>query len=567
MAEIDKPLLARAIREWEQAAHRQKGQVLGEWLRVLGISRNAFYREVSEWGRMKERKPRRDRGNGRVRRLEEHVRRLWQVKHRPPPGQRLGSTEGALAYAVKNGIVPPELADVPVGSLNRLARELGLQAAPERQTRFQAAYANQVHQFDASHSEHFIPKRRDGDGWVLGMRRRRQKNKDKFEGLKLIAYGVCDDYSGLRLSRYLVAPGESALGSIEFLQWAWSYAEEHAPFEGWPDELYVDNGPLARHQAFEAFAARMGLTVTRHLPDKSRCTGKVENNWRSLWKRFETEYFFNPDWERFEISLAELNQEKAAFWKTWNQRRHRCLPVSRELAWHQSITQRGGVPRVLPDAWDTVFVEAERQIDAAGCFDFKGRTYQVDEIWACQAKIFCSITDGAIIVQNSRDGKRYRAKPFELRAWGDFRGAPKSELERLKEADDGKALKVPAPPSWVKEAGNVVVLPPRTAEVRESNFVLPEPGGHTGPPLQGLEELVAGVRVIERETAEGGCPTMEEPLAPTLEQYIDLKIKARARRLSPREANFVTWYEEAHAAMMEQFKGDIEMRVRLAAVE
>jgi hypothetical protein len=568
MAEIDKPLLARAIREWEQAAHRLKGQVLREWLKVLGIGRNAFYREAQEWGRMKDRKERRDKGNGQIQQLESELLRIWQVKHRPPPGQRLGSTEGALAYAVKNGIVPEEMAAVPVGSLNRMARELGLQASPERQTRFEAAYANQVHQFDASHSEHFIPKRRVGDDWILGMRRRREKNKDKFEGLKVVAYGVCDDYSGLRLSRYTVAPGESALGSIDFLQWAWSYAAEHAPFEGWADELYVDNGPLARHQAFDAFAERLGLKVTPHLPYKSRCTGKVENNWKILWKRFETEYLFNPDWERFEITLAELNHEAAAFWKTWNQRRHRHLPESREAVWHQSILARGGVVRVEADAWDTIFVEAERKLDAAGCFDFKGAAFQVDEIWACKVKVFCDIKDQSVIVQDQRDGKRYRAKPFQVRTWGEFRGAPKSELEILKAADEGKAAKIPAPPSWIREAGNVVVLPPRAAEVRESGFVMPELGRPTGSPLQGVEDLAAGVRVIERDTAEGGCAPPDDPLAPTLEQYTDLQIKvARGQRLSPREAAFLPWFEGAYGALLQQFGADVDMRVRLAVVE
>jgi hypothetical protein len=272
--------------------------VMQEWLAVLGISRNAFYREVREWGEMKDRKPRRDKGERKmaIPDLKEKVERLWQLKHRPPPGVRLGSTETALIYGVETGQVPPELLGVPIGSLNRMARELGLQANSERQTRWQAAYANQLHQFDSSHSEHFFPVRPDGDDWILRLRPRRMKNKEKVEGLAVIAYGLCDDHSGLRLSRYTVAAGESALGSLEFLKWAWSYDPGHAPFEGWPDELYVDNGPLVRHKAFDEFAARLGLKVTAHLPYKSRCTGKVENNWRTQWRKFENQYFYNPAW-------------------------------------------------------------------------------------------------------------------------------------------------------------------------------------------------------------------------------------------------------------------------------
>jgi hypothetical protein len=566
MAEVDKPIMARAIADWRGAPHRLKGQVMKEWLAVLGISRNAFYREAQEWGDTPDRKVRRDKGDRKlaIPALKEKVERLWRLKHRPPPGVRLSSTETALIYAVENGIVPPELAAVPIGSLNRMARDFGLQAAPERQTRFEAAYANQVHQFDSSHSEHFFPLRPDGDDWILRLRPRRMKNKEKVEGLAVIAYGLADDHSGLRLSQYTVAAGESALGSIEFLKWAWSYSAEHAPFEGWPDELYVDNGPLARHQAFDKFAGRLGLKVTAHLPYKSRCTGKVENNWRTLWRKFENVFFFNPAWESYEIRLSELNRECAAFWQKHNQLEHRHLSCSREAAWHQSIVARGGVTRVEAGAWDTVFVEAERQLDAAGCFDFKGAAYQVDEIWACQVKIFCNLKDQSLIVQDQRDGKRYRARPFELRTWGDFRGAPKSALEILKAADEGKVSRVPAPPTWIKEAGNVVVLPPRAAEVRESGFVLPEPGGHTGPPLQ-VEDLAAGVRVVSPDVTS--CD-MEEPLAPTLEQYTDLQIKvARGQRLSPREAAFLPWFEGAYGALLQQFGGDVEMRVRLAVVE
>ena len=61
---------------------------------------------------------------------------------------------------------------------------------------------------------------------------------------------------------------------------------------------------------------------------------------------------------------------------------------------------------------------------------------------------------------------------------------------------------------------------------------------------------------------------MEEPLAPTLEQYTELQIKvARGQRLSLREAVFITWYEETFGALLQQFGADVDMRVRLAVVE
>lgn len=600
MAEVDKPLMGQAIREWEQASFRQKGAKMREWCRLLGIGRDAFYREAEKWGVMGERKARKDKGERKIPKIQEMVKSLWQIKHRGVPGVRLPSTESALIYGVQQGELPPEIADVPIGTLNRVARELNLMPAAERQTRWQAEYANQVHQMDSSHSEHFIPVRQGPDGdWVLKLRPRRMKNKEKVEHLSVIAYGITDDHSGLRLSRYTVAAGESALGSIDFLKWAWSGEAEHLPFEGWPDELYVDNGPLARHQAFDKFAERLGLKVTAHMPYKSRCTGKVENNWRTLWRKFENVYFLNPAWESFEITLSELNRQKAAFWKRHNALPHRRLPLSREAAWHRSIIARGGVVRIMPDAWDCIFVEAERRVDAAGVLDYQGAPYQVvgegtsaAPIWNCKVKVFvrlrsdhqrstggtpvpldaCATATPTIIVQDLRDGKRYHTVPFELAVWGKLVGSPKCELERLKEEDVAAQLKIPAPPSWTAGgdacATNVHHLPVRQAEVRESGFEMPAQIP-TSPPFSkggefggSLEELAAGVRIIEREEE-----AQEEPLAPTLDQYVALKIRvAKGERLTPREAAFLPWFEEACAGLLKDFGADVEMRVRLALV-
>jgi hypothetical protein len=290
----------------------------------------------------------------------------------------------------------------------------------------------------------------------------------------------------------------------------------------------------------------------------------VENNWRTQWKNFETNFFFNPAWSGFEITLSELNQELAAFWKDrWNQRRHRRLPVSREEAWHRSIIERGGVVRVEPDTWDTVFVEAERTLDAAGCFNFRGAVYQVEgaKIWSCKVKVFCNIKDGSLVVQDQQDGRRHRAPLFTMQAWGEFKGSPQGELAALKKAD-AAAPKAAAPPTWRGES-NVVTLPVRPAEVRESGFAMPGKEHRleacaTGP------DLAAGVRAIE-ETPGG--PDAEDPLEPTLNQYVILKIKAaRGEPLAPREAAFLPWFEEACAGLLKDFRADVEMRVKLALV-
>jgi hypothetical protein len=75
--------------------------------------------------------------------------------------------------------------------------------------------------------------------------------------------------------------------------------------------------------------------------------------------------------------------------------------------------------------------------------------------------------------------------------------------------------------------------------------------------------MAAGARVIVRDEEE----TIEAPLAPTLDQYVALKIKsARGERLTGREAAFLPWFEEACAGQLKVFGKDIEMRVKLALV-
>ena len=574
MAEVDKGLMAQAIKEWRGAPHRTRGQVLAEWLSVLGVSRAAFYRDARGFGMVQqERKTRSDKGEHKNQQVEAFVKRIQQIKHRPPPGQRIGSTEGARNYALSQGMLqefPPEVIDMPVGSINRIARELNLRVTARRENRFEAHYANQVHQFDASHSEHFIPHRKDSGEWVLRMRRRRQKNKEKAEHMKLVAYGICDDYSGYRLSQYVVAPGESALGGINFLQWAWSSELEHAPFEGWPEILYSDNGPLTRHQAFSVFAERLTLKVETHMPYRSQATGKVENNWRTLWKRFETEFFFNPAWESLEISLTEFNQETAAFWKGWNQKRHRRLPISREMAWHRSILDRGGVVRVEPGAWDTIFVEAERNLDAAGCFDYRGATYQVKEIWNCKGKVFCNIRSAGgdacatnLIVQ-AADGKRYTAVPYEPARWGEFRGSPKSELDLLKEADIDKALKISAPITWRGE-GNLVHLPVRGTEVRESGFEMPEAPAKRS--AASLDDIAAGMTVEQGAGVRGQGPEEPEIYASEVEWYeAMLRKQFRGEQLSEETMGRMDEMR-LNSRAVKLLGGDMERRARLAAVE
>ncbi len=589
MAEVDAGLMAQAVAEYEQAGHGSKQQVLMVWLPILGIGRQTFYRELRAWGRSRERRKRRDLGRRTKAEINGWVGEIMRIKHSPPKAVRRGATVDAIRYAVANGLVPEEVMAVPVGTINRVAREMGWTEAPRREARFEAEYPNQVHQIDASGSEHWYPVRKDGGDWILKLRPGKLKNKEKIERMRVWAYGLTDDFSGYRLSRYVVAPGESAAGGIGFLQWAWSKDQEHAPFRGLPEILYMDNGPLARKTAMRDFCERVGVSIETHEPYRSQATGKVEVNWRSMWKRFETPWFFNPKWEKLEISLGELNQELAAFWKEWNGKQHRRLEMSREAAW-LTILQRGGVVDIDPAAWGTIFQRAKRLVDAAGCFDYQGKTYQVREIQACEVWVYenlispspqssptrgegvkgmgtmnCAPTGKkgvkGLVVEDRRDGARYGVVEFKPRVWGDYLGVKKTELEKLKEVPREGAMN--CAPTWRRENDGKVMHLVRGAEVRDGGHPHPSPLPSRERELpESVEELAAGAGILHRQDAGA---TGIELYATPLERYVAVKVKeAKGERLEGEDRDYLRWFEGEYKAQWEMLKEDIDRRVRLA---
>jgi hypothetical protein len=569
MKRLDAELLGRILAEWASAPHGGRKAVLEQHLPALGLSQAAFYKEARRWGYLRPRRGRADRGKRQDPRREAWVQAIIQVKHRPPAGVRGIVTEDAVRLAVRDGLVPPEAARVPAGTYNWLARELGLVEVPRRENRFQAAYPNQVHQFDASGSEHFIPVRREGEDWVLKLRRRRQKNRDQAEKLKVWAYGLCDDFSGYRLARYTVAAGESALDGIAFLRWAWAAHPEHAPFQGWPEVVYLDNGPVAKLGAFRRFCGQLGVEILTHEPYRSQATGKVENNWRTAWNRFENLFFADPGWESRTLLLSELNSEFYAFWREWNTRRHRRLQMGRDEAW-LLINHRGGPVSVAPEAWSALSVQRERLLDGAGCFDLEGYTYQVKEIRAGKATVLKGLTDGAVWVVEEGSGRRFRARPFEAKLWGEFAGTPKSALEELL-AGDAREIPAARPVVCGPGDGKVVHLV-RPGETRQMAA-----GGDARPTEEGgalLEELAGahreGAQVDNRRhQVQGDNRGCREGLYATpLERYAVVKVKEiLARPLTEEEAAFLRQVEADYGEQVELLRDGIETRARLAAVE
>lgn len=565
MRRLDPVLISEVLAAWRGAPWGGRGPVLAQHLPLLGLSEAAFYRLARQWrgpeAPARERRP----GKRADARREDWVRAIIQVKYRPPNGVRALTTEDAqrlTAAAWEDPAEAEEISTLPRGTIDRIARELGLTQRPRRENRFEAAYANQVHQLDASGSEHFFPWRQDNGGqWLLKLRPRRTKNREMADGLRVWAYGLCDDFSGYRLARYTVAPGESALEGISFLQWAWSRLPIHAPFEGVPEILYMDNGPVAKLLAFKRFCESVLVTIQTHEPYRSQATGKVEQNWRTAWRRFENLYFADPGWGERVISLTELNQEFARFWQGWNrQRPHRRLQLNREEAW-LLVNRRGGAVTVAPEAWSRLAVQQERTLDAAGCFDLDGQTYQVKELWSVRVTVLRGLLDGAVWVREADGRERFRAEPWAPKLFGEFRGSPKSDLERLQEADEATAA--PERPCFFPAGESNVVPLVRAGEVRQgeadSRAAVP---GRRMPEAPSLDDLAGRVEVLPTR------PPAEPEFARPLERYEAMLVKTfKGHALTPGEETFVALFRRDYRDMLDLVGEDLEKQARLKAVE
>lgn len=574
MAEIDLVMLAQAVREWEEAGHGMKKAVLRAWLPILGIGEQTIYREIKKLSR-KRRQPRADKGRRKKPEYEAWTREIMRLKYSRHKGVRALATADAKRLALQWGLIPAEAAIMPEGTINRIAKELEIVPRPRRENRFEGAYPNRLHQVDASGSEYFYPARLVGGEWILRLRRQQMKNKEQADRQRVWAWGLVDDYSGVRVARYVVAPGESARDGIEFLQWAWANLPEHAPFRGLPEILYLDNGALARTKAFQDFCRRLGVEIKTHEVYRPQASGKVESGWRDQWRRFEALFLRDPGWERREISLNELNQELAAFRRESNQRPHRRLPMSKEAAWLMGINQRGGVVDIAPEAWGTIFRDASRNLDAAGCFNYKSQVYQVREIHACKVYVYEGLLDGSILVEDRRTGRRYPAVPFTPRLDGEYQSAALTPLERLQQEDVN--LEQEARITWQPAADGKVVHLVKRAEEKDANWELEKR-------TESLEELAAGVEVIQpleehssfeqrafsKSTWDQGEGKGEEAelFGTPLERYVALRIReARGERLTPAEVEFERWFEGEYKDQFDLLRGDIERRVRLAVIE
>lgn len=235
--------------------------------------------------------------------------------------------------------------------------------------RFQAKRSNDCWHFDLSPSD---LKTLSSPSWVQPGRGKPQ----------LMLYSVVDDRSGVCYQEYRCVYGEDAETALRFLFNAMTAKKtEGFPFQGIPQMLYTDNGPIAKSQIFQNVMECLGVQVKTHLPDgkdgrrkTARSKGKVERPFRTVKEAHETLYHFHkPETEE------EANQWLHQYLLNYNNQPHRSENYSRLEDWLKNLPQKGLQEMC---SWERFCTFArkpeERRVDGCARVTVDGVAYEVD---------------------------------------------------------------------------------------------------------------------------------------------------------------------------------------------
>lgn len=418
--------------EWQAAQNGAKSAIIIRWAQTLNISYQTIYRDL-DIGRKRN-------GERLIEGIDDAACLVAQVKKRPPKEAGEIATDQAVELAISNGIIPEEMADVSIGTWNRIMRECGLAKKSRRVQRFQAEYPNQLHHVDASSSQFFYVHRQEGSDFILRMHGGSglgYKNKPVPIRMRPWLYGLTDDYSGYHLARYVAAAGESLADNLQFLAWAWGSSDDK-PFFGIPERIKADQGPLMKGEASREWLDRLGVELDGSTPYEKEAHGKIERPWRTLWGRFERVFFVEADWKRFEISLSELNRRFREYQNNeYNLRSHRYeKEITRLDAWRK-INLRGGAVAMPENAIATAARRHIRTVSVDGCLSLDGVTYEVKGLHDAKVRVYEGIFEDRLVVEDIETGEKYETKKFAPAKLDDYRREKDTPHQRaVKDAVD-----------------------------------------------------------------------------------------------------------------------------------
>ncbi|MGD9948646.1 MAG: hypothetical protein AB7U29_09230 [Desulfobulbus sp.] len=446
--------------ELQQAARGTKTAIVAKWASLLKCDAKRI------WALQQTERVRGKKGNAP---LEAITRIVYQVKFRVPDGDSPISTDQAYAIACRNGELPEDAPKFHPGSIDRCARVNRLNKTARRIQRFQAEGPNQLHHVDASTSQYFhvVKALEDGD-YLLKLHEgssQNYKNKPLLIKMKLLIYGVVDDYSGCLAARYVAAPGESAADNLAFLEWAWSKTDEKT-LHGLPKSIKGDKGPMMRGKMTENLFTRLEVAIDPSEPGAKDAHGKIERPWRTIWQRFEKQFLAIDDRKKFEITLSELNRQFLIFLDIeYNRRDQRYEKgVTREQMWKRiTLAKHGGV-RPLPEgAFSTTCEQIERKVGRDGTFSLNTEIFEVKGLHDAWVRVIKGVFTDDIIVQDVETGEKYEVIPFKPNPVGTFTAHPHTEHQKNVKA--AKELQITQTLFQEKKMDEKIInLPIRTQE-------------------------------------------------------------------------------------------------------
>ena len=413
------------------ASHGDKGRVVQDLMARFGVSQGTIYRHAKLGGTPRPRDPRKPEYRGWV----EKAVRLANEVHPPVP------MDLAVRAGISGGALPPAAADMPIGTVHRIKRELGLSATPRRTQPMNADYPMQALQIDGSSSQFLtVVKSLDDGDWLLRLHRSPTpasgyKNKPLAEHRqRVITYGIWDMCTGCTDVHYTVARGENGHDAIAALVTMLT-GDDRKYLRGVPDNLWSDQGALFKRHASRNLLGRLGIAVVTGEAYRKERMGGIERSWRTLWSRFERSLFLTG---AAEITLTDLRSRLADYLAQENAKRLGRTPVggklvSRAAAWHALMNRRPEPLRELPaNALATLYREDIRVIDRSGIIRWDGAKYECPDWHNREVLVRQALTDAeALTLEDPVTGERSTARPLVRRGYGEVRGIAATALDKL----------------------------------------------------------------------------------------------------------------------------------------
>ncbi len=458
---------------------RERRVIIQQTADLYGITEHTLYRALRE-----QTKPhsvrRADYGHPRVlpkTEMKQFCELIAAIKIRTSnkKGRHLSTPEAIRLleqYGIDtpNGHIQPSSGLLKKTTINRYLRKWGYDLATlGRQppvVRFQAQHSNDCWQFDMSPSD---LKKIKKPSWV-----REGKGTPT-----LMLYSVVDDRSGLAYQEYHCVYGEDAETGLRFLFNAMAQKkDERFPFQGIPQMLYVDSGPVTRSQVFQQVMCYLGVDVRTHLPKgkdgrrvTARAKGKVERPFRTVKEMHETLYHFHePETEE------EANAWLMNFLLRYNDMQHRTESHSRMEDWLHNLPEDGFQAMCTWERFCTFAREPEhRTVGADARVTVDGILYEIHpDLAGEKVVLWWGLFDQELYVEYGEN----RYGPFEpiggVIPLHRYRRFKKSKIEQRADRIEVLAKQISLPRSALEQVQDLSE-PSTEANLQTKPFVDPDP--------------------------------------------------------------------------------------------